>query len=823
MAKVPSFLLGALQLRNPRREPLRKISDGEWKNVLSNWSTARLALALRQECGNELPEWVRARIDNHLSATALRFERIKAVYWNVGKALREENADHLVVKGFSLWPGYAEDPRFRPQGDIDLYCPPESVHRAQNVLAMLDYQPNVRQEHLAKDHLCTMMPKGCREWRGSFFDPEMPICFELHFCFWNKGTMGLNPSGLDQFWNRRIIRCIDDFSFSGLEAVDNLGYTALNVVRDLFWGLPGPEQVYGLARFLHTQSTDLGFWGRWRELHCDSLRQLETISFRLASDWFGCRLPEEVQEEIDRQPHGVHTWFREFSRSGINTPFYREKDAVWLHLQLLDSIGAKSRALVRGLLSAPARFPTLASVLGDDVQTSNLKGRKGPSEVPRLCLRLIAYVGWFVHRSAIRCAKVPFFLWRGLNFRRSAINLGRQFWMFLAAAFCFDLGMTIFFFLYNLYLLDRGFKEDFLGTVASTMSLGSIACTLPAGMLVQRVGLRKSLLFCLVLVTSVSAARAALVPQWALLAFAFLGGFALTIWAVALSPAITRLTNEKSRPVAFSIVFSSGIGIGIVANLIASRIPGWLMHVSLLGNAIQAKRLALFAGCAIVALGLLPAWCLHFESIPSANKTLYPRNPFLLRFLPALALWTFVTASLSPLANVYFSKHLGMPLHRIGTVFSFASLFQVLAVLAAPFIFRRLGLVSGVASTQLAAAIMLTCLAATSAGTSSAVLYVAYTGFLWMSEPGLFSLLMSRVAPKEQAGASSLNFLVISSVQAIAVAATGFSFARFGYPAALRVMAGLALASAVVFRLTLGKQDLALTHSSATEFSRPVA
>lgn len=398
------------------------------------------------------------------------------------------------------------------------------------------------------------------------------------------------------------------------------------------------------------------------------------------------------------------------------------------------------------------------------------------------------------------------------------MSLSRQYWTFLAASFCLNLGLMIFFFLYNLYLLDNGYKEEFLGAIASAMSIGSIACTIPAGILIERFGLRKSLLLCFVFVPAVSAARAVFAPQWVLLASAFLGGFVTTIWAVAISPAITRLTTEKSRPLGFSIVFSSGIGIGILANLVASRMPGWFAHSRPFVSISQAKQVVLLVGCAIVALGLLPVSRLRFPPAPAADRTLYPRNPFLLRFLPAMALWSLVTGSLSPLANVYFSHYLRMPLERIGIVFSFSSLFQVLAILAAPFLFRKVGLVSAIASTQLATAVILGCLAATSAATPAAVIYIGYTGLLWMSEPGLFSLLTSRVAPGELAGASALNFLVISLTQAIAVAVAGASFARFGYPTVLRAMAGVALAAAVLFHLVLGK-DLFQRQGSAQPHS----
>lgn len=809
MLEIPTFLLDALRFRESRREALRDVPDQQWRTVLSGWSTARLALALRQDRNDDLPDWVRSRIDSYLSDTALRFDRIKAAYSTVARAFSGVNADHLVIKGFSLWPGYTMDPRFRPHGDIDLYCPPESILLARDALLELGYTPNLEQEHVPTDHLCTMMPKTGWKPGENPFDPDMPICFELHFCWWNASIMRFCPSGLEQFWTRRVSRTLEDISFPGLNSADNLAYTALNILRDHILGAPAPEQVYGLARFLHLHANDRGFWAAWRNLHAGSLRRLEIISFRLAEESFACSLSEEVQEEIRSSPAGVQAWFREFSKPPLSVRFDRRKYAFWLHANFVDSFRDKASVVLRGLLTIPLFIPTFGTVVERDRQSTQGIPRTGTLRVLGSCRKVIKYAGWLVSRAVTRIIPLPFFLWRGLRYVLSATGLSAQFWTFLAASFCLDLGMTIFFFLYNLYLLDCGFKEQFLGAMASALSIGSIACTIPAAIVIERLGLRKSLLLCFVLVPSVSAARVFFSAKAVLLAFAFLSGFVTTVWAVALSPAITRLTNEKSRPLGFSIVISFGIGMGIVANLAASRIPVWFVHLRPLTSLLQAKQFTLLFGCAIVALGLLPVSRLVFPSIPAAaSKNIYPRNRFLLRFLPAVAVWTMVTGSLSPLANVYFSQYLRMPLQRIGEVFSVASLFQVLAVLFAPFLFRKFGLVPAIAGTQFATAVLLACLAWTSAATYAPFIYISYSGLLWMSEPALFSLLMTHVRPSEQAGASALNFLVISVTQAIAVGVAGASFTRFGYPAVLCSMAGVAFVAALFSRFLLGQSVL---------------
>jgi predicted MFS family arabinose efflux permease len=154
---------------------------------------------------------------------------------------------------------------------------------------------------------------------------------------------------------------------------------------------------------------------------------------------------------------------------------------------------------------------------------------------------------------------------------------------------------------------------------------------------------------------------------------------------------------------------------------------------------------------------------------------------------------------------------------QIGTIFSVSQLSQVLAILAAPMVFRKFGLVTGIVYTQVAAALALGCLAAVSGPSAATAIFMGYTAFQWMNEPGMYSLLMNQVKPSEQTGASALNFLVINVAQAIAAAAAGASFVRFGYPAVLGVIAGVALAAACLFRLLLGRDSLSVAQPSPAE------
>src|SRR5581483_607281 len=86
----------------------------------------------------------------------------------------------------------------------------------------------------------------------------------------------------------------------------------------------------------------------------------------------------------------------------------------------------------------------------------------------------------------------------GLISRLRAVRgrFSRGFWLFFAAAFLYDFGFGLFFFLFNLYLTDLQFNEKILGILTGTLTLGNVVGTIPVTMLVRRFGLQRLLLVC---------------------------------------------------------------------------------------------------------------------------------------------------------------------------------------------------------------------------------------------------------------------------------------------------------------------------------------
>jgi MFS family permease len=762
----PAGALAVLHLTEPRPEALAALDDRAWREALKFCYRSRLILPLRAVARDRVPDWVREQTDRDARQNIERLTRLRELYRGIQE--RFHGLEYLALKGLAQCPLFGAEPEERVQYDIDLYLPQHHIQAAWRILLDWGYEPQEGVEKLPTDHLPALIRKTGWEFRGDFFDPEIPYALELHFQFWNAAQERLPAPGVDEFWTRRTVRHIAGLELPVLAPVDALGYASLHALRHLLLGSLGASHVHEIARFLQLRATDEAFWAEWQDLHSPELRRLEAIAFRLAREWFGCPAAAVADE--------AEPWFREFAFSPVTQQFHANKDELWLHLSLLQS-------RVDMLLVARRRlFPLLlpAPIGGVHVPPDRMTWRK------RIALR-VKWLRYSAGRLRHHAVALPRVLISGARWW-----LGRQFWWFLAAAVLFNLALFVFVLLYNLRLLEFGYTEGFLGTIAGAATAGTLAGTLPAALVVRRIGLRATLIGCCAALAVLIPLRSLVTARVPLVALAVLWGLVFAAWAVLIAPAIAAAVDEKRRATAFSVFFAAMFALGIGGNWIGGRLPGWL----------HGKEPALLFSACIMVAAIWPAWRVKVAAATPDETKVYPRSPWLMRYLGAFAVWNLATASFNPFANVYF-KRLQFGDAQIGSVFAAAQSVQVAAVLMAPMVFRRFGLVTGIVSMMAATAVGLGGLAQRPPGVRAAVAFAAYMSFQWMSEPGLNTLLMNHVAERERGGAAALNHFVAFCAQAAMAFAAGALLDRFGYGPVLTGAAVLAGAAAVLFKMLI--------------------
>jgi MFS family permease len=385
-------------------------------------------------------------------------------------------------------------------------------------------------------------------------------------------------------------------------------------------------------------------------------------------------------------------------------------------------------------------------------------------------------------------------------------NLSRGYWTFFAAAFFYDAGFAVYFFLFNLYLMDRGFSDRVIGLIGGSFTLGSLVGTLPAGALARRTGLRSLLLALFITAPLMNLARALWIWEPAQIALAFMAGVAMSAWGVCFLPAIARLTSEKNRPAAFSFILSASVGTSILGGVVCGYLRRWLEMAGFAISAAQVKEWILLTACAIVPIGLLAVWRLRFPSDTQGEMRAerawlhgWRLSPFLRRYLLVMALWCAVLAAFTPFANIYLSRSLHVPMEQVGLAFSLVQVIQLGMVLLVPMVSRMLGLVKGIVAMQAAAAVVLGCMAGVTNPQLAVVLYLVFSAAQWMSTPALYNFLMNETPDADRSTAAAMTLFSNSLAGSVATAGAGILFMKFGYPPVLMGIALAALAIALLF------------------------
>jgi MFS family permease len=385
-------------------------------------------------------------------------------------------------------------------------------------------------------------------------------------------------------------------------------------------------------------------------------------------------------------------------------------------------------------------------------------------------------------------------------------TLGRPFWIFFIAAFFFDFGFGLYFFLFNLFLLSLHFDERAMGIISAALTLGNVIGTIPVSVVARRSGLQKALLFCFIAAPAVSILRTAILWMPAQIGLAFLAGAALSAWPVCFAPTVARLTSESNRTFAFSIVFATGIGTGTLAGFAGGSLPQMLQGNHPGNHLADAMRLVLIGASFVAAIGIWPISRLSL----GAKQPDEPRggpvfHPFLARFLPPFAVWSIVIGSFIPFAPVYFQKQLGLSLQHVGAIFSASQLAQFCAVLVAPLLYRGVGSIKGIVCAQVLAGATIFALGRSPSAALAVVCYVAYTAVQFAASPGFYGILMDRVPEAQRSTASAVQNITGALSQAGAAALTGIAVVRFGYGVVFNSNLVLAVFSAILVLISLEK------------------
>ena len=779
---VPSHVavaLEALRFRNRSTRRVRLLPSKDWPHFLT-WAEARqVALTIAGLWDDGSPARERALLARSSEAFRVRTLRIREMLREIALALGKRGIPFVVLKGFTHAPYLTPNPLWRVQGDIDIWCKGPNAAAAFEALLTLGYAPAPSHSNR---HLPPLVRPQNWKWDGNL--ASLPISVEIHERLWEEHAGYEGAPDEIEIWHRTSSRTFHGDTYRVLRTDDLVSFAAFHLFLHLVNGDLPLQRAWEIANFLHSRAGDDCYWDDWDSSRSSKHWVVELLVFQLVRRWFSCRLPESVVAASLRLPEDTLFWLDEFAFEPLKAQSDSNKNYFWLNLSLSsrwkDRLAAARRCFI------PIVLPGFVDRSNDGMPDSRAR------QVVRQRHLVLSRAKH--HLAALNPTFKGGLIWLGYK-----CGLDKGFLRFLMACALFDIGEFLFVILFNFYLLEIGLREDAVGFAAAGMSAGTLAGTPIATFIAHRFGQRNALVIGALGCSLATLLRIAFTRGAALVFFAALNGVCFSFWAVAFIPAIAGLSRPKHRSLAYGLATSLGISIGILAGPLATRLPA-VLHTAFALGSLDAKRVILYSGSALIALGALPALRLRLRAPTNEHAgSSIVRGRFILLFGAGVFLWTLATGSFNAFFTPFFSLRIGLSMVQIGTLFALGQAMQVTATLAAPLLVRRIGEARHVVATVIATAAMLLLLAGTPGRIGTACLYLGYVAFQYANEPSLFAWLMNRVSDSEKTRASGSLFMMMSVGGMLAAAVSGKFIAHSGYSPVLCAAACLALVSAVVF------------------------
>ncbi|WLR55705.1 MFS transporter [Mesobacillus subterraneus] len=379
-----------------------------------------------------------------------------------------------------------------------------------------------------------------------------------------------------------------------------------------------------------------------------------------------------------------------------------------------------------------------------------------------------------------------------------------------------DLG--IFMVIYNFYIRELGLNELVNGKVISMTSLATALILIPAGILSDKAGRKKLMLYGALSTGLILFARSMVETQALLVLFAFGTGLASAFIQVSIIPWLAENSKPEQRVHLFSIHFAAMTA----ANVVGSLLGGILTDLfSMVIPELKSIRYTLIIGSGLFLAALIPILRLN-ENRPARisagdtkekTKGIPHKASFkiILLFAVAQLMIGFGAGLVIPYLNLYFADRFMASNSLIGLVISLGQGATAVAMIIGPLVVRRLGEVRAVVVLQMLSLPFLLLTAYTQNFWLAALGFLFRQALMNAGNPIQMSLMMSKVDDSMKGLANSVNQMVFNLGWAVmGPVSTGIVLkygSYWGYATVFTITAGLYLVGSTYFFLVFKTMD----------------
>lgn len=370
--------------------------------------------------------------------------------------------------------------------------------------------------------------------------------------------------------------------------------------------------------------------------------------------------------------------------------------------------------------------------------------------------------------------------------------------------------------LLNLYLLRLGFGVEFIGLFTAIGQFVWAATSLPAGMLVRRIGLRTGLLLgaafagigMSVIPTVVWLPR----PWWEpwLLSGWCLAWVGAALVMVASTPYMILAAGATGRTHAFSVNAAMAAFSAFAGSAVAGVLPGWLAALG--GGTLDDAwpyGVSMWLPPILYAMAILVFWrASPLELSSSDGQDSAGRVPMrlfallgLVAFLPAVG-----SGALRAFFNVYLDVDLGVHPSQIGAIMGVSQLIPIPMVLVTPLLLERLGAPRSMAlvGASMSAALVVVGLSShwVLAGLGFGSVYAAMA----IHGPATSIFSQEVVSPRWRTLSTAAISIGMALGWSVAAASGGILIGELGFRSFFRLCAGLVFVSTPMLLMYLRTQ-----------------
>jgi MFS family permease len=358
--------------------------------------------------------------------------------------------------------------------------------------------------------------------------------------------------------------------------------------------------------------------------------------------------------------------------------------------------------------------------------------------------------------------------------------------------------------LLNLYLIQGGYRESFVGRIVSLNALGLALLALPAGWLADRWGRRRTVILGLI-VEGISMTARALTLSPALLSVSSFGaGAGQALFAVAAAPFLTEHSTPRERTHLFTAFFAIELVAAVVGNVIGGCVPALLVRlpVAFAPSLLFSYRLTLLIGAGLALAAALPLGRAHGLREETLVRGAEARAPDARPLFP-IALNAFLLGTgagfVIPFMNLYFARRFDCSSAQIGVIFAATQLTTAAATLLGPTLAKRWGKLEVATAMELMSLPFLITLGLERRLDVAVGVFMVRATLMQSGTPLLNAFIMEALPPSLRARSTSLNNTLWQAGWAASSTLAGFVIQRWGYAVPFGITACLYLVASLSF------------------------